>query len=75
MPTYRPVDCNRYFDDCLHLIFPRTETRRCVPLIRQNNIRQTINNENVLKVLYQLGEENKNFSFTGILTRLSAEKI
>lgn len=30
-------------------------------LIRQNNIRQTINNENVLKVLYQLGEENKNF--------------
>lgn len=30
-------------------------------LIRQNTIRQTINNENVLKVLYQLGEENKNF--------------
>lgn len=30
-------------------------------LIRQNNIRQTINNENVLKILYQLGEENKNF--------------
>lgn len=30
-------------------------------LIRQNNIRQTINNENVLKVMYQLGEENKNF--------------
>ena len=30
-------------------------------LIRQNNIRRTINNENVLKVLYQLGEENKNF--------------
>lgn len=30
-------------------------------LIRQNTIRQTINNENVLKVMYQLGEENKNF--------------
>lgn len=30
-------------------------------LIRQNTIRQTINNENVLKVLYQLGEENRNF--------------
>lgn len=30
-------------------------------LIRQGNIRRTINNENVLKVLYQLGEENKNF--------------
>lgn len=30
-------------------------------LVRQNNIRQTINNENVLKVMYQLGEENKNF--------------
>jgi manganese/zinc/iron transport system permease protein len=30
-------------------------------LIRQKNIHQTINNENVLKVLYQLGEENKNF--------------
>lgn len=30
-------------------------------LIRQNTIRQTINDENVLKVLYQLGEENKNF--------------
>lgn len=30
-------------------------------LIRQNAIRQTINNENVLKVMYQLGEENKNF--------------
>lgn len=30
-------------------------------LIRQRTIRQTINNENVLKVMYQLGEENKNF--------------
>lgn len=30
-------------------------------LIRQRSIRQTINNENVLKVMYQLGEENKNF--------------
>jgi len=30
-------------------------------LIRQRNIHQTINNENVLKVMYQLGEENKNF--------------
>lgn len=30
-------------------------------LIRQNTIRQTINNENVLKVMYQLGEENRNF--------------
>jgi manganese/zinc/iron transport system permease protein len=29
--------------------------------IRQRNIHQTINNENVLKVMYQLGEENKNF--------------
>lgn len=30
-------------------------------LIRQRVIQQTINNENVLKVMYQLGEENKNF--------------
>jgi manganese/zinc/iron transport system permease protein len=30
-------------------------------LIRQKTIHQTINNENVLKVMYQLGEENKNF--------------
>jgi manganese/zinc/iron transport system permease protein len=30
-------------------------------LIRQNTIRQTINNENVLKVMYQLSEENRNF--------------
>lgn len=30
-------------------------------LVRQKTIRQTINNENVLKVLYQLGEENRNF--------------
>lgn len=30
-------------------------------LIRQRTIHQTINNENVLKVMYQLGEENKNF--------------
>lgn len=30
-------------------------------LIRQKTIHQTINNENVLKVIYQLGEENKNF--------------
>jgi manganese/zinc/iron transport system permease protein len=30
-------------------------------MIRQRKIHQTINNENVLKVMYQLGEENKNF--------------
>jgi manganese/zinc/iron transport system permease protein len=30
-------------------------------LIRQYSIRKTINDENVLKALYQLGEENKNF--------------
>jgi manganese/zinc/iron transport system permease protein len=30
-------------------------------LIRQRTIRRTINNENVLKTLYQLGEESKNF--------------
>ncbi len=30
-------------------------------LIRQNKIHRTINNENVLKVMYQLGEENKNY--------------
>lgn len=30
-------------------------------LIRQYTIRRTINDENVLKALYQLGEENKNF--------------
>jgi manganese/zinc/iron transport system permease protein len=30
-------------------------------LVRQYAIRQTINDENVLKALYQLGEENKNF--------------
>lgn len=29
--------------------------------IRQSRIRKTINDENVLKILYQLGEENKNF--------------
>ncbi len=29
--------------------------------IRQANIRKTINDENVLKILYQLGEENQNF--------------
>lgn len=29
--------------------------------IRQAKIRKTINDENVLKILYQLGEENKNF--------------
>ena len=28
---------------------------------RQRSIRKTINDENVLKILYQLGEENKNF--------------
>lgn len=30
-------------------------------MVRQRTIRQTINNENVLKVMYQLGEENRNF--------------
>jgi manganese/zinc/iron transport system permease protein len=30
-------------------------------MIRQRKIHQTINTENVLKVMYQLGEENKNF--------------
>ena len=30
-------------------------------LLRQRNIRRTINDENVLKTLYQLGEENRNF--------------
>jgi manganese/zinc/iron transport system permease protein len=30
-------------------------------MIRQRAIRRTINNENVLKTLYQLGEESKNF--------------
>lgn len=30
-------------------------------LVKQASIRKTINDENVLKVLYQLGEENKNF--------------
>lgn len=30
-------------------------------MARQLNIRRTINDENVLKALYQLGEENKNF--------------
>lgn len=30
-------------------------------MLKQRTIRQTINNENVLKVLYQLGEEHKNF--------------
>jgi manganese/zinc/iron transport system permease protein len=30
-------------------------------LVRQYTIRRTINDENVLKALYQLGEENKNF--------------
>lgn len=29
--------------------------------IRQSRIRKTINDENVLKILYQLGEENRNF--------------
>jgi manganese/zinc/iron transport system permease protein len=31
-------------------------------LMRQHTIGQTINDENVLKALYQLGEENKNFT-------------
>lgn len=30
-------------------------------MLKQQTIRKTINNENVLKVFYQLGEENKNF--------------
>ncbi len=30
-------------------------------MFRQRKIRRTINDENVLKILYQLGEENKNF--------------
>ncbi|MBX2966577.1 MAG: metal ABC transporter permease [Cyclobacteriaceae bacterium] len=30
--------------------------------VRQANIRKTINDENVLKILYQLGEENQNFT-------------
>lgn len=30
-------------------------------MVRQVSIRKTINDENVLKALYQLGEENKNF--------------
>ena len=30
-------------------------------LVRQHAIRKTINDENVLKALYQLGEENRNF--------------
>jgi manganese/zinc/iron transport system permease protein len=30
-------------------------------LIRQNSIRKTINDENILKAFYQLGEENKDF--------------
>lgn len=39
--------------------------------IRQANIRKTINDENVLKILYQLGEENKNF----FIPRLADEII
>jgi manganese/zinc/iron transport system permease protein len=38
---------------------------------RQRSIRKTINDENVLKILYQLGEENKNF----FIPRLPAEII
>lgn len=40
-------------------------------LMRQTTIRKTINDENVLKVLYQLGEENKNF----LIQRLPDEII
>jgi manganese/zinc/iron transport system permease protein len=39
-------------------------------LARQRSIRKTINDENVLKIFYQLGEENKNF-----LTLRSLEDI
>lgn len=39
--------------------------------IRQAKIRKTINDENVLKILYQLGEENKNF----FIPRLTDEII
>jgi manganese/zinc/iron transport system permease protein len=39
-------------------------------LVRQNTIRKTINDENVLKVFYQIGEENKNF-----LSQRSLEEI
>ncbi|MBX2963065.1 MAG: metal ABC transporter permease [Cyclobacteriaceae bacterium] len=39
--------------------------------IRQARIRKTINDENVLKIIYQLGEENKNF----FIPRLTDEII
>jgi manganese/zinc/iron transport system permease protein len=39
-------------------------------MIRQSTIRKTINDENVLKTLYQLGEENKDF-----LTQRHSEEI
>jgi manganese/zinc/iron transport system permease protein len=40
-------------------------------LLRQSRYRKTVVNENVLKVLYQLGEENRNF----FVFRLPAEII
>lgn len=47
-------------------------------VIRQQNIRRTINNENVLKALYQLGEDNRNFmihrSLTEIIRRRSFDE-
>jgi manganese/zinc/iron transport system permease protein len=48
-------------------------------LARQNTIRKTINDENVLKVFYQIAEENKNFmvlrSLEDIIHRRSYEPI
>jgi manganese/zinc/iron transport system permease protein len=48
-------------------------------LARQNTIRKTINDENVLKVFYQIAEENKNFmvlrSLEEIIHRRSYEPV
>jgi manganese/zinc/iron transport system permease protein len=48
-------------------------------LARQNSIRKTINDENVLKVFYQIAEENKNFmvlrSLEDIIHRRSYEPV
>lgn len=43
-------------------------------MIRQNAIRKTINDENVLKVLYNLGEESKNFFIPRSLAEITIRR-
>lgn len=44
-------------------------------LVRQARIRKTINDENVLKIIYQLGEENRNFFIPRLTTEIIRKRF